>query len=116
MRASLIVVIKVVITIKIRRIIVTITKVDLVKRIEEKTGLRRTECINIVESFFTIMKDELAAGNPVKISGFGKWIVRSKRPRNGRNPYTGKAMTLRARKVVTFKTSGVMRKSLKQEG
>ncbi len=56
-----------------------------------------------MESFFDIIKDELANGNDVMISGFGKWSVKKKKPRVGRNPKTGEEMTIDARTVVTFK-------------
>jgi integration host factor subunit alpha len=62
-----------------------------------------------VESLFEIIKDELAKGEKVMISGFGRWSVRQKRARKGRNPQTGEAMTIEARKVVTFKPSGMLR-------
>jgi integration host factor subunit alpha len=55
------------------------------------------------------MKEELAKGNPVNISGFGKWSVLSKRDRKGGNPQTGEVMTINAQQVVSFKTSNVLR-------
>jgi integration host factor subunit alpha len=60
------------------------------------------------------MKDELIQGNPVKISGFGKWTIMSKHARKGRNPKTGKSITIDARKVVSFKVSNVLRKTLSE--
>ncbi|MCG6536166.1 MAG: HU family DNA-binding protein, partial [Syntrophales bacterium LBB04] len=58
---------------------------------------------------FDIIKSELENGHDVKISGFGKWTVNSKKERRGRNPQTGGSITVSARKVVTFKTSPVLR-------
>ena len=87
-----------------------ITKSEIIDLLYEKIGLTKKECVSAVESTFEIIKNELEKGNPVNISGFGKWTVKSKRERNGRNPQTGKSMTLDARKVVTFKSSPVLRK------
>ena len=80
-----------------------IAKNELIDMLYDKTGLPKKACVNIVESFFEIIKSELEKGNPVMISGFGKWTVRSKSERNGRNPKTGEEIILAARKVVTFK-------------
>ncbi|MEN6350362.1 MAG: integration host factor subunit alpha [Syntrophomonas sp.] len=93
----------------------TITKKDLVDMHNEQTGLSRKECVSAVESTFEIIKDELEKGNPVTISGFGKWTVKSKRERNGRNPQTGDRMTIDARKVVTFKPSAILKSALNSE-
>ena len=62
-----------------------------------------------VESLFDTIKDDLYKGNNVMISGFGKWTVKAKKARKGRNPQTGEEMTIDARKVVTFKPSTVLR-------
>jgi integration host factor subunit alpha len=98
-----------------RSIIMTLTKKDLMDLRYEQTGLTKKECVSAVESTFEIIKDELEKGNPVKISGFGQWTVKSKKERNGRNPQTGDRMTIDARKVVTFKSSPVLRKELNAE-
>jgi integration host factor subunit alpha len=87
-----------------------LTKIDLIEKIYNDIGLSKKESMTIVDSLFEIMKEELAKGNPVNISGFGKWSVLNENARKGRNPKTGKAMTINARKVVTFKGSQVMRK------
>ena len=88
------------------------TRKDIAMNIKTETGLSQVACSKIVDSLFEIMGDELANGNQVKISGFGQWNVLNKHARRGRNPQTGKAMTIAARKVVTFKPSVVMRKSM----
>ena len=88
------------------------TRKDIAMNIQTETGLPKMTCSKIVDSIFEIMKDELANGNQVKIPGFGQWNVLNKRARAGRDPQTGKAITIAARKVVTFKTSEVMRKSM----
>ena len=87
----------------------TMTKKDIGMKISEEIGLPQKECSRIVDSLFEIMKDELASGNPVMISGFGKWSMFNKDARNGRNPKTGEPMKIEARKVVTFKASNVLR-------
>ena len=89
-----------------------LTKNEMVKRVQDKTGLTKKESMAGVDGLFEIIKDELSHGKPVKISGFGKWTVMKKKARKGRNPQTGKPMTITARKVVTFKSSNVLRKDL----
>lgn len=82
-----------------------ITKSEIADMLHDQMGLPKKACTNIVECFFEIIKSELEKGNPIMISGFGKWTVRPKRERKGRNPQTGEEMTIEARKVVTFKGS-----------
>ena len=88
------------------------TKLEIVNMINEQIGFPKVECIRIVESFFDIIKSELDKGNPVMISGFGKWTVKAKRERKGRNPHTGEVLSIKARKVVTFSPSAVLRDDL----
>ena len=87
----------------------SLTKIEFIKSAYENLGIPKKDCIRIVESIFDIIKDKLGKGNEVMISGFGKWSVRAKKKRKGRNPQTGKEMTIDARKVVTFKPSTVLR-------
>ena len=89
-----------------------ITKIEIVNTLYEHIGLPKNKCVIIMESFFDIIKSEIEKGNDVMISGFGKWTVRSKKARRGRNPQTGKAVIIAARKVVTFKASVVLRDEL----
>jgi integration host factor subunit alpha len=86
-----------------------ITKIEIVNTLYEHIGIPKNECLNLVESVLEIIKSELEKGNDVMISGFGKWAVNSKKARKGRNPQNGKALTIAARKVVTFKASPVLR-------
>ena len=88
------------------------TKIEIVNMLYEHIGIPKVECTRIVESFFDIIKSELDKGNPVMISGFGKWTVKAKRERKGRNPQTGENVTIEARKVVTFRPSPVLRDDL----
>ena len=68
-----------------------------------------------MEQVFDIMKETLEGGEKIKISGFGNFNVRAKRPRKGRNPKSGEELVISGRKVVTFKPSPVLRKVLNQE-
>jgi integration host factor subunit alpha len=94
----------------------SLTKIDITNSIREQFGIPKKECAGIVESLFDIIKDDLDKGNDVMISGFGKWTVKAKKARKGRNPKTGKAMTIDARKVVTFKSSYVLRNVVNSGG
>ena len=87
----------------------TMTKIDIITAACENLALPKKDCVRIVESVFDIIKEDLNKGNDVMISGFGKWTVKAKKARKGRNPKTGNAMTIDARKVVTFKPSHVLR-------
>ena len=89
-----------------------LTKIEIVDMLNEHIGIPKVECIRIVESFFDIIKSELEKGNPVMVSGFGKWSVKAKRERKGRNPQTGEVLSIKARKVVTFRPSIVLRDAL----
>ncbi len=88
------------------------TKADLVETIYEKIGFSRKESAEIVDLVFDLMKETLEGGEKIKISGFGNFLVRQKRSRKGRNPQTGKEIRITARRVLTFKPSQVLRKSL----
>ncbi len=89
------------------------TKADLVEIVYEKIGgLSKKESQDIVEKIFETMKASLKQGDKIKISGFGNFVVREKRPRKGRNPQTGDEIQITARRVLTFKPSQVLRKAL----
>ena len=90
----------------------TITKAELVKILHSNTDLPKEKCSRAVENMFELMKEKLEQGNDVLISGFGKWSVNSKNPRKGRNPQTGEALMLDARRVVTFKCSKKLKESV----
>jgi len=89
-----------------------LTKKDIIGNISEKIGLTKKEATTVIEDIFEIMRDDLAKGNSVKISGFGKWVVLDKKARIGRNPQTGEKITLAARKVTTFRPSEILKKEL----
>jgi integration host factor subunit alpha len=92
--------------------IMALNKQEIISNISDKIDLTKKESTAIIESVFEIMKAELTKGNPVKISGFGKWTVANKKARRGRNPKTGKDLTIAARKVVTFKASAILKDTL----
>jgi integration host factor subunit alpha len=87
----------------------TLTKDHLVSTVAEANGFQKKRSIEIVETLLNIIKSKLASGENVLISGFGKFCVREKRERRGRNPATGEEMMLAPRRVVTFKCSGQLR-------
>ncbi len=86
----------------------TLTKADLIDSIN-KHGLTRQESSQVVESILEIIKKTLGSGEDVLVSGFGKFCVKEKRKRRGRNPATGQDLMLEARRVVVFNCSGVLR-------
>jgi integration host factor subunit alpha len=91
------------------------TKADLVESIYEKIGFSKKESSDIVEMIFDTMKDTLEKGEKIKISGFGNFVVRAKRPRMGRNPQTGEEIEISARRVLTFRPSQVLKQALNKE-
>ena len=90
----------------------TTTKATLTESIYLKLGFAKEESASLIEAMFEIMKDKLAQGEKIKISGFGNFVVREKTPRIGRNPQTGEEMTIRSRRVLTFKLSQVLKAKL----
>ena len=91
------------------------TKADIVEHIYERVGFSKKESAELVEKVFVIMKETLAGGEKVKISGFGNFVVREKNARKGRNPQTGEEIRLAARRVLTFKPSLVLKNILNDE-
>ena len=89
-----------------------ITKEKLSILLQDRLGISRQESRQLVERFFKIMKDTLTQGEDLLVSGFGKFSVRQKKARRGRNPQTKEKLTINARKVVVFKASGVLRQRL----
>ncbi|NBX69398.1 MAG: integration host factor subunit alpha [Proteobacteria bacterium] len=87
----------------------TLTKAELIDSVYEKVGFSKKEAADLVELVFESMKEELCKGESIKISGFGKFRVRAKKARMGRNPQTGQAMEISARKVLTFTPSRILR-------
>jgi integration host factor subunit alpha len=87
----------------------TATKSDLVNAVAEANGFPLNRSVEIIEILLELIKTKLAASDDVLISGFGKFCVKKKRERRGRNPAISEDMLLKARRVVTFKCSGQLR-------
>jgi integration host factor subunit alpha len=85
-----------------------LTKNDIVTAVHE-LGFTKTKSVDIVEALLEIIKSTLERGEDVLVSGFGKFCVKEKQSRRGRNPATGSDLVLRERRVVTFKCSGKLR-------
>ncbi len=85
--------------------ITNMTKAELADSLLEQLGLNKRDAKDVVDSFFEEIRLQLEAGNPVKLSGFGNFELRDKPQRPGRNPKTGEAIPITARRVVTFHPS-----------
>jgi integration host factor subunit alpha len=88
-----------------------VTKDDIVARIHE-VGFSKKQAVDFVEALIEIIKANLEKGDDVLISGFGKFCVKRKNQRRGRNPATGQDLMLRERRVITFKCSGKLRNKI----
>lgn len=93
----------------------TLTKEHLIRSLRKHLDLPKTKSTDLVELFLELMKEKLELGEDVMISGFGKFCIKDKNERRGRNPATGKSMTLDSRKVVTFRCSPVLKARINQE-
>jgi integration host factor subunit alpha len=89
----------------------TLTKARLVEAVVESNGYTQQKAFETVEILLELIKRSLESGEDVLISGFGKFCVKHKKKRRGRNPATGKDLILAPRKVVTFKWSGKLKKN-----
>ena len=89
-----------------------LTKVDIVEKVTEQLNFSKKESTDLVESFISIIKQTLASGEDVKISGFGSFEVKQKRDRRGRNPQTGETITIESRRVISFKTSAKLKTAI----
>ena len=88
------------------------TKADIVEELYERVGISKEEALRLTEMFLDIMKETLERGEKVKISSFGNFVVRAKRSRRGRNPQTGDDIMITPRKVLTFKSSPLLKQAL----
>lgn len=86
-----------------------LTKAGIIEKVTQETGLTKNQSRHAVERVLEIMKGSYTSGEDVLISGLGKFCVREKSKRRGRNPATGDSLMLPARRVVTFKCSGKLR-------
>jgi integration host factor subunit alpha len=90
----------------------SVTKADIVERVYKEAGFSKKEASDLVDLVFKVIKDTLARGEKVKISGFGNFSIRDKATRVGRNPQTGDAMNISARRVLTFKPSQILKEDI----
>ncbi len=90
----------------------SLTKAQIIENIQNQTEITKLKANDTVETLLEIMKSTLSAGEDVLVSGFGKFCVKEKRKRKGRNPATGEEMMLGKRRIVTFKCSGKLREKI----
>ncbi|MDA3869120.1 MAG: integration host factor subunit alpha [Gammaproteobacteria bacterium] len=88
------------------------TKADLVEKINLKADLTKKDTVQIVEHIFDLLKETLESGEKIRIAGFGNFEVKEKASRRGRNPQTGTPIEIRARRILTFKPSKVLKQSI----
>ena len=93
-----------------------LTKADIINEVMNENGYSRPQATDTIEALLAIIKKTLASGEDVLVSGFGKFCVKQKAKRRGRNPATGDDMMLRPRKVVTFTCSGILRDKINSVG
>lgn len=92
------------------------TKADIVENIYTRVGFSKKEAADVVESIFEVIKGRLEQGEKVKVSGFGNFVINEKRPRKGRNPQTGEEIIITGRRVLTFKPSQVLKRTINVSG
>jgi integration host factor subunit alpha len=90
----------------------TLIRDDIVEAVAEQVGFSKKQSVELVETLLELIKKTLESGEDVLVSGFGKFRVREKKERRGRNPATGDKMMLRPRRVVTFHCSGKLRRKI----
>jgi len=93
-----------------------LTKEKIIDSVYNQVGLSKNQSRRVVENVLEIIKQNLGKGENILISGFGKFAVKDKAARKGRNPQTKEDLRLKARKVVVFRTSGVLRKKINHKG
>jgi integration host factor subunit alpha len=93
-----------------------LTKAQIRDAIQDQLGLPKSKSTELIETFLELIKKTLEGGDDLLISGFGKFCVKNKRERRGRNPATGQDMMLEKRRVLTFKCSGKLRDRINNKG
>ena len=88
------------------------TKADIVEKVVNQIGCTKKEASNYVESVLDILKKTLENGENIKVSDFGNFVVKQKKDRRGRNPQTGETITIESRRILSFKPSMLLRKSI----
>ncbi|UCH00357.1 MAG: integration host factor subunit alpha [Deltaproteobacteria bacterium] len=94
----------------------SLTKEKIIDSVYNQVGLSKNQSRRVVGSLLEITKQTLVKGENLLVSGFGKFVVKDKAARRGRNPQTKEDLQLRARRVVVFRTSGVLRRKINHEG
>jgi integration host factor subunit alpha len=89
-----------------------VTKADIAEKIHTQIGLSKKDSIEMLEAILSIMKSTLETGEHIKIAGFGNFEVKQKKARIGRNPHTGEAITIEARRILSFKPSVLLRQAV----
>jgi integration host factor subunit alpha len=92
-----------------------VTKAQLADLLFEQLGLNKRESKDMVDAFFDLVTEQLVDGTDVKISGFGNFQIRTKAARPGRNPRTGEAIAIDARRVVTFHASHKLKQQIQDD-
>jgi integration host factor subunit alpha len=90
------------------------TKIEIVEKIHNELDFSKKDSSELLEAVFSIMEQTLGAGEDIKISGFGKFEVKQKKDRRGRNPATGETITIGARRILAFKPSNKIRQAINQ--
>jgi integration host factor subunit alpha len=93
----------------------TLTKAQLADLLFEQIGLNKRESKDMIDAFFELIAGSVVQGTDIKISGFGNFQIRTKAPRPGRNPRTGEAIPIEARRVVTFHASHKLKDQIQGE-
>jgi integration host factor subunit alpha len=93
-----------------------LTKAQLADLLFEQIGLNKRESKDMIDAFFDLVAQSLVDGNDVKITGFGNFQIRTKAARPGRNPRTGEAIPIAARRVVTFHASHKLKDQIQEQG
>jgi len=95
--------------------VLRMTKADIVQAVYTKLGgFSKKEAADLVDQVFDSMKETLGRGEKIKISGFGNFVLRDKRQRQGRNPQTGEPIVITARRVLNFKASQLLKQALNE--
>ena len=89
-----------------------LTKAEMAERLFDEVGLNKREAKEFVDAFFDALRESLERGRQVKLSGFGNFVLRDKRQRQGRNPQTGEPITITERRVLNFKASQLLKQAL----
>ncbi len=91
------------------------TKIEIVEKITNQLGFSKKEALDHLESVFSTMKQTLVSGEDLKISGFGKFEIKQKNNRRGRNPQTGEDLTIESRKIMTYKASSILKEKINEQ-